>query len=58
MKKEEKKQIGIAVFTGGMFLGWGIGMLLGEPKAGMFIGMGSGFLLSGIFVYLTKQEQV
>ena len=36
------------IFVGCMFLGIGIGWLLGEIGAGTMIGMGVGFILEGL----------
>ncbi len=34
------------IFVGFMFIGLGIGLLLGEPGAGILLGMGLGFILA------------
>jgi hypothetical protein len=39
-----KSSIGGIVFVGCMFLGGGIGSLLGEPHSGWLIGLGAGFI--------------
>ncbi len=52
-EQEPKKRKGISgtVFVAGLFLGLGIGWLLGQMLPGLFIGMGVGFLASAIVRY-------
>ena len=45
MKKEHKKKNGGVLFTAGMFLGIGVGILTGQVAAFTLIGMAVGFLL-------------
>ena len=47
-KKKDGISIGSMVFVGCMFIGGGIGKLMGEIAAGWQIGMGAGFLALGI----------
>lgn len=46
----EKRRKGFSgiVFTGCLFLGMGIGMLVGHTGGGLFTGMGVGFILMGL----------
>ena len=43
-----KSKIGSLVFTGCMFIGIGIGYLLGAVNVGVLIGMGVGFIVKAI----------
>lgn len=45
MKREDSSGLFI---PGGLFIGMGIGFLIGELVAGLFIGLGAGFLLMAI----------
>lgn len=47
-KEKRRKGFSGIVFVGCMFLGMGIGTLLGHTQAGSFIGMGIGFVLMGL----------
>ncbi len=44
--EEQKKQWGITgvAIPGGLFIGMGIGFLIGNVTAGLFLGLGGGFL--------------
>ena len=44
------------LFVGCMFLGMGIGWLVGEMVIGMFIGMGVGFLCKSAISYNSKSK--
>ncbi len=51
-KQKSGSQIGGVVFAGCMFIGAGIGMLMGAVQVGGAIGMGVGFLaMAGIWAY-------
>ncbi|MFC1861714.1 hypothetical protein ACFLT4_04640 [Chloroflexota bacterium] len=45
--EEQKKQWGITgvAIPAGLFIGMGIGFLIGNITAGIFLGLGGGFLL-------------
>jgi len=45
--EEQKKQWGITgvAIPAGLFIGMGIGFLIGNITAGIFLGLGSGFLV-------------
>ena len=45
--EETKKQWGITgvAIPGGLFIGMGIGFLIGNITAGLFLGLGAGFLV-------------
>ena len=45
--KEQKKQWGITgvAIPAGLFIGMGIGFLIGNITAGIFLGLGGGFLV-------------
>jgi len=45
--EEQKKQWGITgvAIPGGLFIGMGIGFLIGNITAGIFLGLGGGFLV-------------
>ncbi|MFB9759111.1 MULTISPECIES: hypothetical protein [Bacillaceae] len=45
---QRKWGIGGVVFVGCMFIGGGVGSLLGHPQQGWLIGMGIGFLGMGV----------
>ena len=50
--KKNVSSIGGVIFVGCMFVGAGIGMLLGNVSAGGAIGMGVGFLaMGGMWAY-------
>jgi len=46
--EEQKKQWGITgvAIPAGLFIGMGIGFLIGNITAGIFLGLGGGFLFS------------
>ncbi|WP_188207784.1 LapA family protein [Alkalibacillus aidingensis] len=44
------------VIPGGLILGLGIGLMVGNPGAGMLIGLGLGFLISPLFVLFEKKN--
>lgn len=44
------------IFVGCMFIGMGIGMLLGATSVGMFIGMGVGFLAQAFVKFNNKPQ--
>lgn len=46
--KKNAKSIGGLVFVGFMFIGAGLGMLVGHVAAGGAIGMGVGFVAMGV----------
>ncbi len=46
-KQKSGSQIGGIVFVGCMFIGAGIGMMLGKVQVGGAMGMGVGFLAMG-----------
>ncbi len=46
--KPKKAHWSWEVFVGLMFVGMGIGLMVGETAAGMFLGMGAGFILASL----------
>ena len=51
-KQKSGSQIGGIVFVGFMFIGAGIGMMMGKVQIGGALGMGVGFLaMGGIWAY-------
>lgn len=54
-KKENKYDAaGGVVFVGCMFVGMGVGFLLGQLVVGLFVGMGVGFIGMGILKLAKK----
>lgn len=45
---DKKKSPAGLIFTGFMFIGMGVGFLLGQFLPGLFIGMGAGFITMAI----------
>lgn len=54
--KKSYKTMGF-LMPGCMFIGMGVGFLLGDVRSGLFIGMGTGFLLAGIFTLKTNNQE-
>jgi len=54
-KKEDRKSSGGLFIPAGIFLGMGVGFLVGNVPAGMFIGMGAGFVAFAITAVLAKK---
>ncbi|MEM1575450.1 MAG: hypothetical protein QXF09_04055 [Nitrososphaerota archaeon] len=57
-EKHEKKEIeefSVLLFISSMFIGAGLGLLLGRPDVGGAIGMGVGFLLMGMIRIKVKE---
>lgn len=46
MSEDNRRSWSWGLFTGLMFIGLGIGLILGEPRAGVLFGMGLGFILA------------
>ncbi|MFO0955485.1 MAG: hypothetical protein U0526_03035 [Candidatus Saccharibacteria bacterium] len=44
-KRDKKNDAGALFIPGGLLLGLGIGIALGNPGAGLLIGLGGGFML-------------
>lgn len=55
-KSKKKETAGGLLFIGCMFIGMGLGYMLGNMGTGLFVGMGSGFVAFGI-VYLIYKDQ-
>lgn len=53
MKKKSDRS-GLFV-PAGIFLGMGVGFLIGNLLAGLFIGLGSGFLAMALSKYIVKE---
>lgn len=51
-KREKQNDIGALFIPGGLLLGLGIGIALGNPGAGLLIGLGGGFLLWALLVII------
>jgi len=49
MTDRETRKWSWEIFTASMFIGLGLGMILGEPGAGIIFGMGAGFILGAVF---------
>lgn len=54
-KKEKRKAASALFIPAGLFLGLGIGLLMGHIVEGMFIGLGTGFLLFAV-IMLVKRD--
>ncbi len=52
--KKDKKGKGGLFIPAGLFLGFGVGMLINNIPAGMFIGLGVGFAAFAISVFFEK----
>ena len=56
-KKKDGYSIASMIFVGCMFIGGGIGKLMGKVAAGWQIGMGAGFIAIGIiWAYYQNKE--
>ena len=57
--EEMKKQWGIAgvAIPGGLFIGMGIGFLIGNLVAGLFIGLGGGFIVMMIIMLILQLKK-
>ena len=53
-KKSRAKIAGGLLIPAGLFIGMGIGWVLGHMVPGLFIGMGAGFLLYAIVVLTVR----
>jgi len=59
-KTKSGSQIGGVIFVGCMFVGGGLGMLMGNVAVGGAIGMGIGFISMGIIwaAYKNREEEL
>jgi hypothetical protein len=57
-KKKLTSTIAGVVFVGFMFIGLGIGFILGAILAGILLGMGAGFLAMGIVYALYRSKDI
>lgn len=55
-KRSRGKEFEDSLFVAFMFLGIGVGLLLGEVAPGLFIGMGLGFLAMALAELLIKKQ--
>ena len=55
IKKESKGIAGLFI-PAGIFIGMGIGFIVGNVPAGMFIGLGSGFAAFAIAVLMKNKK--
>lgn len=52
-----RERVSRKIFVGSLFLGLGIGKLLGYTSEGLFIGMGIGFFLKALFPLLSTHKE-
>jgi len=57
--EEQKKQWGITgvAIPGGLFIGMGVGFLIGNIAAGIFLGLGGGFLVMMIAMLILQLKK-
>ena len=55
-KSIKKETAGGLLFVGCMFIGMGLGFMLGNMVSGLFIGMGCGFVAFGITYLIAKDK--
>lgn len=53
--ENEINKTGGLMIAGGLFIGMGIGFLLGKLTAGMFIGLGAGLVVAAIYRAMSKR---
>lgn len=53
-KQKQKQTIGGIIFTGCMFIGFGLGFYFHQIPVGIFIGMGVGFVAMGLTMIFMK----
>ena len=53
-RKKWKKEKGATFIPAGLFLGFGIGLLINNMPAGLFIGLGVGFFAYAMSLFFEK----
>jgi len=51
-----RHDVGVFVFIGLAFLGWGVGLLVGHAGAGLFMGIGLGYIAVALLRRGTKER--